>query len=206
MQVETYEVISLDEQNGSIINEEVSEEALALIESLGLEGQKALVHKTAIADDEMTEQRMPYREMTLEEQRVFGTLFPQRTAIDRYAAGPIPLRALQVAAHANSCGVERIEVWHSRIPAADPVLVGYTKHPTRSWGSRTMLLARWGTALDSFDTLRQQATETLRTKVRSQLEAGKAQVDAALTSVDALVALHLLGEEAVFPSLRIDVP
>lgn len=74
MQVETYEAISLDEQGGDIINEQVSGEALALIESLGLEGQKALVHKTAVADsDDETENRSPYREMTREESRVFGT-------------------------------------------------------------------------------------------------------------------------------------
>lgn len=41
MKTETYEVISLDEQNGEILNELVSEEALALIETLGLEGQQS---------------------------------------------------------------------------------------------------------------------------------------------------------------------
>ena len=43
MKVETYEAISLDEQGGEIINELVSEEALALIESLDLDGQRELI-------------------------------------------------------------------------------------------------------------------------------------------------------------------
>lgn len=205
MQVETYEEITIDEQGGDVVNEVVSGEALALIESLGLEGQKAFVSKTVV-DDEDVERRIPYREITLEESRIFLTLFPQRTKLAAYSAGPVPLRVLQVAAHATECGVTHLEVWHSRIPAADPVLVGNSKHPTRTWDTRVLLLARWGTSLASLDELREQATKTLTTKVRAELESGRARIDAALQSIDSLVALHLRGESAEFPSLHLMIP
>src|SRR4051812_13224919 len=128
MKVETYEAISVDEQNGTVLNEIVSEEALALIESLGLSGQRGLID-TRKVDGEEVQVRIPYRRVTSEELAVFSALMPNRVDLAAYADGPIPLRVLQVAAHARSLDffTSGIEVWCPEPGRDDPVLVGVRK-------------------------------------------------------------------------------
>lgn len=74
MKVETYEEISIDEQDGNIVDEQVSEEALALIGTLGLTGQQALIARKPVEgeDGEEIERRIPYREITAEEARFWS--------------------------------------------------------------------------------------------------------------------------------------
>lgn len=92
MQVETYEVTELD-ATGEL---ECEADAVALIEELGLAGQQELITGRG-----KTKQRMPYRKMTAEEFRVYNTIFGQKVNIRTYSDEPIPLRVLQVAAHAK---------------------------------------------------------------------------------------------------------
>ncbi len=94
MQVETFEAIERE------LAEHAPEEqakALELIEELGLDGQQELLTERDDDDGE----RCPYRRMTAEEQRVYGAICEKTTEIEAYASGPIPLRVLQVAAHAR---------------------------------------------------------------------------------------------------------
>src|SRR4051812_6016244 len=92
MHVETFEC-------GEVSHEptEASEEAIGIIEALGLQGQKTFV---ASRDGKMPA-RVPYRLMTAEEVAVYATLCPVAKCIRDYDSSPIPLRVLQIAAHAK---------------------------------------------------------------------------------------------------------
>lgn len=166
MQVETYEVLTIDvAADGSVFNEVVSEEAIALHEALGLAGQKNLLAERTAGDGETTVVRVPYRHITLEEARVFGALFPTKVAIEKYDRCPIPLRVLQVAAHARDVidGVKLV-VWCPRsVQDQDPVLVGMVGYQT------TFLLARWGEALEPLDVLKAKAQERLERSIAAEV-------------------------------------
>lgn len=159
MQVETYEC---SETAAEPI--EACEEAVRIMEELGLDGQKSLVQP---AIDDKPVRRVPYREMTDEEQFVYGVLCPGRATLKAYNCGPIPLRVLQVAAHANGLGVyKELAIWHAKsreIP--DPVLVATIQRGQYSWETQTFILARWGDELESWPTLMKRAVESKRRQV-----------------------------------------
>lgn len=189
MQVETYEAISLDEQNGQIVNELVSEEALALIETLGLDGQRSLI-ATKNVGDESVQARNPYRRMTAEEMAIYSTLMPNRVKLSDYRDGAIPLRVLQVAAHAQSLGFfEEIVVWCPEPGQRDPVLVGM--HKADTWRSEEYVLARWGDVLESLDDLRKKAAQIIAEKVRGTIAEVRGQLDAMEAGLEAKVAAYL---------------
>ena len=74
---------------------EACQEAVSLMEQLGLDGQKELV--TPKPDNGFAK-RLPYREITAAEAFVYRVLCPDVTPLKKYARSPIPLRVLQVAA------------------------------------------------------------------------------------------------------------
>lgn len=159
MEVETYEVE--EEADTGLSKPELDAASLALIESLGLEGQRKLTVK---AEDGAVK-RIPYREMTAQEIAVYAEVFPEQTKLARYEAAPIPLRVLQVAAHAKEY-LPFLSVWHRSIADKDPVLVG-----RREEYSRTIyLLARWGDALLPFTSLVAEAKRVLRIKWTEELD------------------------------------
>ena len=141
---------------------EATEEAVSLMESLGLEGQLTLVRgKTADAPAA----RCPYREMTAEEFFVYGKLCPAVIKLKDYSAAPVPLRVLQLAAHAQTLGMfRRLEVWdRESVLVKDPVLVGIVTDPNYEWMTKTrFILARWGEVLEPFVVLRKRALEVHR--------------------------------------------
>ena len=156
MQVETFEC-----QETAYEPLEASEEALAIAEQLGLEGQKSLFTRR---EDCQQPSRCPYPEATLEQLQVFQLLCPERTELSRYARTPIPLRVLQVAAHAASIGFfQRLEVW-DRVSqeVSDPVLIGRTSR--YEWDGKVHLLARWGETLDAWPLMVKAARCILHTK------------------------------------------
>ena len=194
MQTETYEVIGLDvDGNGQPHNEVVSEEALALIESLDLAGQRTLVEKRTVGDEEVV-LRIPYRKMTAEEQAVFGALMPNRIELGKYGDGPIPLRALQVAAHAKSLSyfTEGIEVWCPEPGRDDPVLVGKRK-AERGWGTDLYILARWGDVLLPFEELRAKAQQLVESKMRAKLAKVRGELSALESGLSDKVDSYLRG-------------
>jgi hypothetical protein len=203
MQVETYEVIGLDvAKDGSAFNETVSEEALALIEQLNLDGQRQLVTARE-SGSETVVARNPYRLMTLEESRVYGLICDQITPLGQYGSEPLPLRILQVAAHAESL-FERLEVWHpSSERDLDPLLVGVKSHPKWTYQKEKYLLARWGPVLVSFDEMRQQAASRLRARWEVALRRGQAEIGGFLAGIDANVATYLYGQEVTTPSVSL---
>mgnify|MGYP000212244159 FL=1 len=139
---------------------EATEEAVAIMESLGLEGQL----ESSKPDANGNATRCPYRVMTADEQFAYGVLCPTVSPIEKYKASPIPLRVLQLAAHAKSLDMfEGLVVW-DRAEAAipDPVLVGVAPDGEYTWMKKNYILARWGEQLDAFVTILATALEVKR--------------------------------------------
>lgn len=190
MKVETYEAISIDEQNGSFINEEVSEEALALIDTLGLEGQKQLVQERAVGSETLVT-RNPYRKMAAEEAAIFGALLPRQVELSEYGDGPIPLRVLQVAAHAKNL-FDDLQVWCPNDPQQpDPLLVG---REGDRWRGEFFLLARWGEVLEPLDALRTKAREVISTRMRVEIAKAKSTIATFEMTMEEQLDAYLLGE------------
>lgn len=160
MQVETFEALETDCEG----NVECDAEAVALIEKLGLGGQQKLINRTESAGG-TTVTRNPYRVMTADENFVYKTLCPASCKIADYGDGPIPLRVLQVAAHADE-HFDSLLVWAATSSVVkDPVLIGVRREvvPPRTWEEeRLFILARWGDVLEPFEKLLEKATAMFR--------------------------------------------
>ena len=128
---------------------EQSAEAKALIESLGLEGQK---QKTVEANTS-TLTRFPYRLMTNEELFIYGQLCPQKEDATRYTDEPIPLEVLKTMAYAKSLNDPRIQcfdIWAAATSKVkDPILLGKDSR----YSSKYYILARWGAELMPLEVL-----------------------------------------------------
>lgn len=193
MEVQTFEVISHDPSRGdnALADELTSPEAVELIAQLGLDGQNALLEAR---DQDSPVTRNPYRLMTLQELHVYRELMPKETPIAAYRDGPIPLRVLQVAAHAReSCG--GLHVWHPEAGIDDPVLVGKVT-ADRGWGYSYYLLARWGEVLKPFDELLAKARESWIRKTRRAKEGIISTAQMELATLDRLADDHF-GDVAV---------
>lgn len=167
MQVETYEVEPL---NGSEIQTLAAEgEALELIESLGLEGQKELT-------SEASGTVIPYRQLEKKEHFTFKALFPNRCKIEQYKAGPIPLRVLQVASYVrtlNEPSLDYLEVWFPEVGIDDPVLVARKD----AYSDPVYLLARWGKALRPFNDLYEEAKKTVSAELVAKVKKMQKQIN-----------------------------
>ena len=174
MLVETYEVTETNPETGL---SEFTPEALALIEQLGLEGQKELMTERRVGDETVTT-ICPYRQMSATEQRVYEFLLPTKMNLAAYNRGPVPLRVLQVAALATREEWFRdLVVW---CPASeqdkDPLLVGVNK------GEKPHLLARWGDELAPFEELAAKAQHQWIERSRARLQQRLATVESAAVS------------------------
>lgn len=164
MQVESFECVETASEPI-----EATEEALALIESLGLEGQKEFCSER---NGHAT--RSPYRKITQEEFFVYRTLCPQRTKLHEYSDGPIPLRVMQIAAHATQLKIgPYLHVWHRAILAVkDPVLVATDSEYISEWSDRfsdkIWILARWGEELETFHTLIERAAASVHERLKAE--------------------------------------
>jgi len=162
MLVESFECAEVMSEHPEIVSE-----AVEIIETLELAGQKQFLSPTK-ADN-----RCPYREITAEEAFVYRTLCPQESQLSRYNASPIPLRVLQIAAHATSLGMfKRFLVWDRvSVSVKDPVLVAWTGGEY-DWGdsNRCFILARWGEELETFAVLRARAVVAAKEMLISQTE------------------------------------
>lgn len=195
MQVETFEC---SETAAEPI--EASQEAAGIIESLELAGQKAL-----LCPQESTTSRCPYREMRKDERFVYGVLCHYKTDLRNYSESPIPLRVLQVAAHAHSLGMFRdLWVWHAASHLEkDPVLVGVVQQGTYTWEVATYILARWGEELESWPTLMKRACDRKREQIADALRSIEAKIRLE-ASGSILTDAELLEKGADFlPELRL---
>lgn len=157
MLVETYEC-----EETATETPELTDDAIRLIEQMGLKGQASLIKKP----DEGDAVRCPYRRITTEESTVFGLLCESKTGLENYSSGPIPLRVLQVAAHVRSMELPELgymEVWYpAEADRKDPVLVARQGQ----YSGHNYLLARWGEVLDEMPALRKKATEIYRENLK----------------------------------------
>ncbi len=183
MQIETYEV---NETTSDGATDALDAEAVALCQRLGLKGQERLVSKAA----DVPESILPYQEMTAEELAVYEILFPEKDLVADYAAGPIPLRVLQVVAFAQERKwFDRIQVWHKRSGSAkeDPVLVGIIANAQhRTLDRQRFMLARWGDALQPFAALVKQAAIIARAKILTGAEKARNDIATALATIPTL--------------------
>lgn len=156
MQVQTFEVISNDPSQGDNTPGELcSPEAVELITTLGLVGQQKLI--ATPADEDTPAVRIPYRLMSAGEMKVYELLMPKQTPIAEYADGAIPLRALQVAAHARDVLPDaELVIWHPPVGQDDPILTARLKS-SRGYGYQHYILARWGEVLLPFAELAAKA-------------------------------------------------
>ncbi len=152
MQIETFEQTETNNDGSA----ECGDESIAIIEELDLQGQRELI----TPEGEVSLWRL----MTLEERAVYDLLCPEKTALDEYRDGPIPLRVLLIAKAAVG-DFKKLYVLHpesSRVK--DPVLVGVKGN---DWSSEYYILARWGAELGSFTEMAEQALKLWTAKVTS---------------------------------------
>jgi hypothetical protein len=195
MQVETFEAIGLEvDAQGGVTSELNDPEAMALVESLGLEGQKRFTVVTPAGEEE-TVARMPYRRLTAEERAVYGACFPAHSKVAAYTQAPLPLRVLQVVAHAVTM-FDALEVWHPAEVADDPVLIGVKFRDGKDYLRDEYLLARWGEVLVPFEELRAKAKTVLMAKAREALASSKADLAAFEGALEQLVDTFLLGQRS----------
>lgn len=181
MKIETYEIEQPSQEIEQLAQDS---EARELCEKLGLSGQLALSNNESATV-------FPYRRMTATEQKVFELHCPIKTKLDQYKSDAIPLRVLQVAAHAISCNVlHAVYVWHPKESRLDPVLVGYTSN----YGGDLYLLARWAQVWKEFDLLLEEAKNIWQSKRIAQLKKAQAEVERSLTTVESDWDIFLHGE------------
>lgn len=196
MVVETYEV---EEVKQATVEQDA--EAKALVEALGLEGQSKLYNPQPEDSDERP---FPYRKMTAQEKWVYELLLPAKTKLKNYEDGAIPLRVLQVAAHAaklmeGRLGEFNLYVWHPQnTDYKDPLLV------LREGGDWTAqkywILARWGEELEEFAVMANRAKELYKQLCLAKLEECKQQIEVWMRSADAKVHEHYLKGTSGTPS------
>lgn len=175
MQIETYEVPEVAACDGTVESEA---EAVALIERLGLEGQRELLNPTK------KQERCPYRKMTAEEFKVYEVILSNKTPLKKFSDGPIPLRVLQVAAHAQEL-FDHVYVWHApNADIKDPLLVGINGACADYGDRQYFLLARWGDVLLPFAELRALAAKLWAEKLRVKFSKIMAEAKARLESVN----------------------
>lgn len=163
MKIETYEIEPASTEIESLANDG---EARLICEKLGLEGQLSLSNNESRTV-------FPYRVMTTLEQRVFQIHCPYQTKLQNYKSDAIPVRVLQVAAHATDCGfLHHIKVWHPREARLDPILVGHAGE----YSGTLYLLARWGEVWKDWAVL-------LREAKAAWMLTRKAKLDKALKEV-----------------------
>lgn len=173
MLVETYEVEEVKTEIGNLA---ADSEAAELINKLGLEGQSSLLNKETVT-------RFPYRKMTKEEGFVYSVLCPKKTELAKYSEASIPLRVLQVAAHAKDTAFldEMVVLYPENADIKDPVLVGYKKV---GYETHQYILARWGTELEPLSKLLPIALEKRKGQLRAKLCQFKAKIEAELASIE----------------------
>lgn len=178
MLVETYEIEETQSEAATLA---ADSESIELIERLNLIGQLGLT-------DTKTATRFPYRKMTKREADVYGVLCPRRARLESYSDGIIPVRVLQVAAHANETGfLKSMEVWFpENADIKDPVLVGMREAKNEhGWNdTERYILARWGEVLEDLSTLAIEATKLVRSKLKAKLQSVRREVEFDLAALE----------------------
>ena len=157
MQIETYEIEEIKNSEASTMAADA--EAIELITKLGLDGQQKLI-------DPITATRFPYPALSKVQKLIYSTNFPVAEEVTKFSNEIIPLRVLQVIAFCRDFEQTRhMEIWHTGVAQKDPVLIGRKER----YSGVVYILARWGNALESFESLTQKAEPILRVKYQARL-------------------------------------
>lgn len=187
MQVETFEETEVSAQGQEDPADEV---AMKLIIDLGLTGQ---VDRNKKTDGGETTTRCPYRVMTAKEVAVYSILFPRKVDVEKYSAGMIPLRVLQVIAHAKELNVYKsIQIWAENTRPKDPILVA--ERQSDKYSTENHILARWGEALEPFEVLADRALKQAMSEIKSSAEKSIAECQKILASLEAHATMKINGE------------
>ncbi len=184
MEIQTFEI---EEAVGGT-TPEIEAAAVELVEQLGLKGQKRLI--TGEGDKK---ERFQYPQMTKIEEAVYEEVLPQHSALEEYDAGSIPVRILQVAAHAKGF-CDSIEVWHKAVRDPDPLLVGIKGKSKYDNHYKRYCLARWGDALKDFSGLLKEARTLMIARLKRELGTKVVEVQSQLDQVEGLVEKRLAGQ------------
>lgn len=176
MKVETFETTEIG-MEGKIEN---FEETKQLCDKLELKGQQKFLNGE-------TKQVTPYRKITAQEKLVYSTICSKTTNLNDYDDAIVPLRILQVGAHAMETGlITELVVWHCpNGDVKDPVLIGRKKKG--SYDYEDYLLARWGEELEPFSELSKKALDILKLEARASLQKEALELKNAEANLDTLV-------------------
>lgn len=200
MEIETYEIEDVTSEGSAMANDAA---ALELIEKLGLTGQQSIMNGSTVT-------RVPYRAMEAAEMAVYSALCDRRIRLENYSADPIPVRVLQVAAHAKETEMfGRIEVWYpSEARIDDPILVGvrieypYKNDQNPSYRTLTSekfhMLARWGKTLLPFEKLQAMAVKKFKTVRQSALAKAISEAKAAMEALPETEDITILSKGVSF--------
>lgn len=170
---------------------EFSDEALKLIEQLGAENQNRFYG----AD----QQPAPYRKMSKHEHAVYKAVLPVREKIADFKAMPIPLRVLQIGAHAKGLLEGELIIWHAGEGKDDPLL---TLREGSEYSGSYYLLARWAESLEEFSVLAEQAVTITTEKVLAELRSKKMELDGWIQNCEALVRARLRDGKTDSPTVH----
>lgn len=189
MEIETYEITEANETGKVDDYEQVKE----LTEKLQLEGQSVFFQgeKKVL---------FPYRKITKQESLVYSTVLSDKTRVEKFQESVIPLRVLQVIAHARELNYyDYLEVWHCpNADLKDPLLVGVKG--TEYSGERH-ILARWGEVLESFETLSKMALIHLKKEARASYDKELAELLCKKDAVEFTVEGRFLQGERMYISV-----
>lgn len=193
IQIETFEVEDASVSEATTLATDAA--AIELIEQLGLKGQQSLVQGKTLT-------RLPYRAMEAQEAVIYRAICDATSKVEDYSGEAIPLRVLQVIAHAKSTELfARLEIWYPKEHKVDdPVLVGVKQeirnpaYPT--WTTDVYyILARWGKCLLSLEQLEAIAMDLHRKTRIAQLTSLAIQVKQALEETKESLDLKYLCKE-----------
>lgn len=171
MKIEIYEI---EPQDSEIATLAAEDEARDICEKLGLKGQLAL-------SENESQTVFPYRVMTKLEQLVYDIHCPHKTKLEDYRSEAIPVRVLQVAAHATDCKfLNHLRVWHPEDAKLDPVLVGYMTE----YGGGLYILARWGAVWKDFPTLVKEAKVIWKTRRQAAIKRAEQKFISVKATID----------------------
>ena len=135
------------------VNEQAINRKRVLCRELGLDKQIELLDRQRFLSN------FPYCEMTEEEYRVYGRVFPTKyckAGIKEYRFDCIPNEVLELWFDVKRENVfDELEIWTPEQLKVDPLLVGIVK----KFSLRPFLLARWGEALLGWEEIKKKAEE-----------------------------------------------
>lgn len=180
------EIYDLTEQtideNGLIIKED-DPEALALIEELGLKGQRQL---NAGPDDEEIE-RNHYGKLSYEQQVIIYYLFPKIYKLENYNDAPIPLRILKEIKFCKDMFKDLYVCYAPPCDILDPILIGHNHcsiYEPKNQLEHFHIIARWGDALKPWNELFKDAIAKASLEFHSELKSIIAQCKSSLAQLD----------------------